>query len=207
MLEIQTPRNVNFNIERGTSTLFLDNDIQVECYIRGGICWPLIVGSGQSRTVEGYAVLCAQDIRTKIIYVFDEFSFLSVDNLIDPDTHNLTHNGLSQFFTRCWKDYFGKYFFYKQPQFTHKDWAMRVSRSVMIEPKPNFIRLVWNEDRQADQSIYERAFTGKLFYCASDGVDRAMMAREQEDVDLPAYCALRAAVVGIEKYPYREKKV
>ena len=71
---MQKPRKKLFNQRRETVTFFFqDYDDSAEFYVRGAVSWP---EEGQ-----GFGLLAGQEVESKIVHIFDQFSFFTIDNV------------------------------------------------------------------------------------------------------------------------------
>lgn len=214
MSSIKRPEKVYFNKENKTSRLYFQAEpgeeggankpaSQGEYYMRGGVCWPVLVG----HQVRGYAILAGMDIETKKTYIFEEKAFSCIDHIIG-ESGGIEVEGASSWFNMCWTSYFADTFYYHNYGETHKKYMLQVLRSSMIKPKPCFIDAPWQDEDQALQAIYERTQQNKLFYKENGALIASLRSMNVKPDKLPPeIIALMCCISGMERYPFRKKEI
>lgn len=150
---IERPISAKLNVYRDTVTLFFEKTVSKEFYIRGAVAWP-------EGTDPGMAVLGAQDIRDKTIWVFEGYDFLSITPIFQHDKK--AYNGLAEFLIRCWTKYSCFTFFWRQGNDVHQRYALKCYDEPTIQPKPEFIRVPYTEEDTAANLLKEYAARKKL---------------------------------------------
>lgn len=198
------PKAVTWNQEKGYSRLIFGEDDVVssgapsgEYLMRGGLAFPMLLDD--KITIRGYAIMCGLNVKTGVIYVFEEFEYFSIDNIIEDN--KLLFEGLAGQIPIWWKYYFADSFFVNQDFDTKRKYSRQLIRSYLANPSPRFLQVHWKNEDQPIQSIYEKDAIGKLIY-RKNGVlflEMEMFRADSERV-LPALHALKCAITGIEKY-------
>jgi hypothetical protein len=207
---IKKPTKVHYNEERQTSFLFFDNRSDewadpVECSMRGGICWPKTVRFEPNAEVEGFILLAGINVETRTITVFEQKSFVVVENIVRKDGV-IEHQGIEQWLNTCWTRYFGNRFYWFQDRELTKKYRLEVLRSMSIQPKPAFIRIELSKDSAIPvHTIWKLLNMDKLKYERDSKLHEALILTEKgEKETLPAVHALTCLLEGVERHPWRE---
>lgn len=212
MTKLTTPTIRMYVKEQKTSVLtFGDNKnpLNGEYYLRGGICFPVPVRLGADQGASGFVLLCGYNVQTKKIYVFEESSFLTIDHIVASDG-SIELVGISGWFNECWSHYFGRDFYWHQDPETKKTYTLDILRSAMIKPRPRFLHVDWNDDQQIEHVIWRLGNTGMMKFKADGQLHDALRLLEvQTDRTqvIPGVHALKCALAGLLRYPYRRKNV
>ena len=150
---IERPISAKINPHRDTVRLFFENTESSEFYIRGAVAWP-------EGTDPGFAVLGAQEIKTKIIWVFEGYEFFSIAPIFQQDKK--AYNGFADFFTKIWTMYSCFTLFWRQAHDVHQRYALKCYELPTIQPKPEFIRTPYTEDITAENLFKEMAAKGQF---------------------------------------------
>lgn len=200
------PYNRHFNAEQGTSILYFQGEDvpDVEAYVRGGICFPMFVET-PTPDVFGFAVLGCQDIKTGIVTIYEQRQFAVVDNIIEDS--KILHEGIASWFNQCWTKYYGRKFFYAQDFETTRKYRLDISRSVMIQPKPEIIELETYENTDMLHILWHYVKMGKVRYESGSAL-HALLKDMQHGTKVvhPAIHALQMLLCGIDRFPYRKKE-
>lgn len=200
-------KSVVYDPRRRTSTFTLANKKTMECTIRGAIAFPMYRNPKTNR-IDGFAIILAQDVRTKVIYAIDEAEFVCIDHVLEED-HSIRIEGLSKWLNDCWAKYYASGFYYHQPHETYRKYALQIIRSKMIQPKPQLIEAPWDDEKTATLSIWERGaqgmFKGKAGTLLQQAINRYDPNNKKEKPP-PAVWALMCGLTGMERYPWREPK-
>jgi hypothetical protein len=193
------PKAVKWDIDNRLSHLiFSDNAIAPSgrYLMRGGISFPMMT---ETEGLQGYAVMCGMNVKTKKIYVFEEKEFKVIDHVIS-DGH-LEYEGIASWFPDVWKIYFADTFFYHQNFVTAKKYRVKIYRSPMAQPNPAMIESHWKDDDQAMHTVFEKDLLNELLYAEDGEVHRQMkLYTAGNEKVLPALHALCCALNGMEKY-------
>ena len=189
------PRKATYNQKRETSTLyFKDFDDNREFYMRGGVCWP----EGDS---DGFAIMAGQQIGNDQIYVFEQIEFATIEDIRDK-SQIIKYHGLASWLNRCWSKYFGRRYFWNQPQAIHDRFRLQVYRSGSIEPKPGFIEIDLGKDEE-HPLVADFVRAGRLVIGKDSELARQLeVARHDEKTELPAVRALGRLLAGLQRYPF-----
>jgi len=202
------PIRAEENEEQGTVALFFDYAPKqgIAHRTRGAVRWP----SGMN---PGYCLISAQDVRTRVLTVFEEFPFYSVGS-VDGEP------GIWKCLGDAWRNYKCRRLYYAI-QDTHSRYAIQVARESLVTIKPSFIEvelaskddqlncdnliLEYNRrklikiDRDAKHITSKLSSVGNLF----DQLQVYSKGYSTNEDSLPAVIALRALIAGIERTPYR----
>ena len=150
---IERPISAKMNEYRDTVRLFFENRESAEFYIRGAVSWP-------EGSEPGFAVLGAQDIKTKLIWVFEGYEFFSIAPVFQQDKK--TFKGLADFLTLIWSTYSCRTLYWRQSPDVHKRYAMKCYELPTIQPKPEFIKVHYTEEITAENLLKEMAARGEF---------------------------------------------
>lgn len=206
--EIERPAHVHANLNRGTSTLYFQKQDYAEFYMRGGICWPSrYEWKGQFKT-NGFAIMAGQEILSRKLYIFEETAFETVENILNQGTGQIEHQGLAQWFNMVWTEYFGEKYFYGQADELHWRFHLKVTRSPMVNPKPQFIEAPVSDFENALSSVDQYIRADQLrFIPGSELAEQIQMTHLEGRSQPPAVHALGYLLTGIERYPFRKHHV
>ncbi len=200
------PVNRHFNFEDDTSTLYFEDREPGDFFIRGGICWPEMVEIHGDVEVVGYAVICGKEIKTDTVYVFDQFQFLTIENIIDKATGVMQYPGIAQWLCKNWANYFAQQYFWCQPEELARAYRLEIIRSKMIKPQPFFKEVPWSDDNQATIELTRVMTMGKLKMDPKSKLfEQIAQVKKADDKLLPAVHALKCALIGYQRYPYYKK--
>jgi len=194
------PRKATFNAKRETSTLyFKDFDDSREFYMRGGVCWP----EGDS---DGFALLGGQNVNGNRIHIFEECEFVTIDDIIQDG--QIRYHGLSSWLNCCWSKYFGRLYFWNQPQDLHDRFRLQVYRSSSVEPKPGFIEISLSGKDEARHIVNEYVKAGRLTLDKDSELAKQLgFARLDEGAHLPTVEALGRLLAGLQRFPFAREHV
>jgi hypothetical protein len=184
-----------------------DNPDAGEYYLRGGICWPES-GGAPGQAPQGFALMCGLNIRDRVLRVFEQVSFLTVDHVLRPDG-GIEREGVSAWFVEVWRRYFARTFYVNTPESVHRVFLLQTIRSPMIEPKPEFPEVFWRESREAWSLVSALIESGRLRVQEGTELDVALTrycASPDGKLVPPAVWALMCAVFGMERSPWREPR-
>ena len=204
---MQKPVKVHYDQDRQTSLLFFgDASIDpTEYSMRGGMCWPKTVVFDVGVEVEGFVLLAGINVKTREVRVFEQKSFVVVENIVGEDG-TIEHQGIEQWLNTCWTRYFAtKYYWFQDRELTKK-YRLEVLRSMAIQPKPQFIRVELSKDKEIPiHTIWKFMGVDKLKIERNSMLWKALeLARKGQKDTLPAVHALTVLLEGIERYPYKE---
>lgn len=199
-MRFPVPYESFFDASRNVVRLYFeDNEIidSGEYFVRGGICWPVVTETG----ISGHISICGRNVETGITYVFDDRSFVSADNILESNGDGILHRGILTWLRVKWAKYCGIKYYWNQAESTNRKYMLAVSRS-FIEPKPEFVRVTWQDSHQALFSVMYADTTGMLRYSRESRVlaDMEIMNGDSEyPVEkLPALYSLMCCMYGFE---------
>lgn len=198
------PIHRTFDSHRKTSMLFFKDEPAIECYIKAGICFPMTYDSGVGIQNSGFAVMGAQDIRTKYIYVFEQMEWVTIDDIIAED-NTIRYRGLSHFFNQIWTEYFGEAYYFNQPDELSRRFRLQILRSKMVNPKPRFVEVpIQSQDDLLNIIWYQTKKQGMEIDKTSK-LATALTEMQKNDKNLwPATYALGCMLMAFERFPWRE---
>ena len=200
-----TPDKTIYEPRRKTTRAIYSDRPQHEFYMRGGVCWPYAQYMGVRASLQGYAVLCGQDVRTGAVYVLKHTGFKTIDPMIHPKTQMVINPGLSPWLNKCWQQWYCRKYFWHDLSATSLVYRAAVSRSEMCQPKPSFPEAKWQDDDSARATLYAMAMEGQFF--ADEELMNELMKPENMEAKLhPLTHAIVCALVGLNKHPWREPR-
>lgn len=217
---IPRPWRVNVDAERDLTSLYFDKknpyfptDQSVDFYIRGAVCWPATIGAGVDQSSEGFFILGAQHLASKRIYIFEQRSFVCIDHITEPGTGRILYEGIAPWLMVWRARYYVDTYYWHDHTDTHSRYLLQLLRSPMLEPKPWFAEVVWYDDAQAQQILWEAITLQRLIHWAGESpekgrsqplYDALLLFRDQGTV-LPAAKAAMTLVTGYERFPWRPR--
>ena len=198
---------VLYNHERKTSTLFYrDEGASRELSLFGGVCWPTEVDRDGRKDIQGFAVLCGMDVETRVIDVLEQREFLCIEHVLREDG-TIAVEGIAPWFTLCWSRYYGRSFYWNQPDETNKRYLLEVLRARMADPKPYFVSIGWADFADAQHVLWLAVKMQRLVLDKDSELGRQLQrAKTGDRAMLPAVHALVCALSGNERYPWRVRK-
>lgn len=206
-----TPRNRTWLPNRNATLVDFGggdkNPLNGEYYVRGGVCWPVAVRVSDGQSSVGHLVLVGHHLESGRRVVLDECQFVCVDPIVENG--GVAFEGCANWFNSAWTNYFTRYLYWHQDETTHRMYLMQVLRSRMIEPKPGFIEIPWQDDQVAVSVMWKLGNTGQL-KIQPDSVLLEQLRRFQAVLgrpdmgEYPAVHALLCALYGMERWPWRE---
>lgn len=197
---MEKPRKKLFNQRRETTTLFFRNDeLDGEYYMRGSLCWP--------EEGHGFALIAGRNVETKVVHIFEQISFLTVDHVMRPD-QIIEYYGVFDFFNRSWSKYYASKYFWRQDEAVHRRFYLEAIRLPMLEPKPMFIEAAFTDDVDSNNLIFQYQAMGKMIFEADSELHHQLeQFKNDGQTKLPAVRALRNLLAGYERFPFRRYDV
>ncbi len=184
-------------------SFFFDDHDPMECYMRGGICWPIRYEYLGNVDTNGYVVIAGQDIKTRKVYVFEQLEWVTIDNIVDED-NTLRYYGLSHWFNEAWTNYFATAYFWHQEEELARRFRLQVLRSDMILPKPRFIEIPTTTTSDIISCIWGAIKTNVLRREGSTPLEDQLREVKAGDKQvLPAVHALGCCLLGLERFQWR----
>jgi len=204
MINIDIPTKAQPLPGRNSVILYMADDAgneePHEFHVRGAIAWPMPVDD--ARHVRGYAVVLGQDVLTGGVHVFEERDFVCIDHIIDSQM-KLRHEGLAQWINMAGNVYCCRTFYYHQPDTTHDRWRHQVRGSKLVTSQPEFIEVLWREDAQALNLVWERSTRQSLTYWGGPIAD-ALTTHNPKHAITPELWALMVGLNGMDLYAWRK---
>ena len=184
-----------------TTKLHFDGGAVRDFYVRGSIAWP----EGDE---EGFALMAGQDIQSKIVYLFEEFQFWTVEHWLEDDgtlhprddDPTKFHVGLIQFITDNFTKYKScSYFWGSQHVDIWKRWGTAVYNNPMLPKQIELIEVPYVKE-VGENLVAEYMNTEKI-----KGDQRFKLyekVQEQDIQDNNGAHALRALIAGFEYVPW-----
>jgi hypothetical protein len=169
----------------------------VEYYCLMGISWP----EGED---DGFIILGGQNLEDHRILIFREFSFLTIDHWINPDS-SLRQYGLVKFLTEAWTQFQCRPICWHQDDEVHRRYSMQVYKSDLIVPGPEFIRVLYTGQEVGDNIIEEMLNLERLQFDAKSRLYTDLVAHKSQNVDNPGTHALRCLLGGFAFNPLPER--
>ena len=186
---IERPISSEILEHRDTVRLFFERSVSQEFYIRAAVAWP-------EGSEPGFAVLGAQDIKDKIIWVFEGYEFYTVPPVFQKDRK--AYNGFEEFLRNIWKLYSCRTVFYRQPEDVHHRFALKCWSLPTIEPKPEFLKVPSTDEVSAENLFKEMAARGS-FRASKQGELYQAMGNQEKRL---AKHALICLLAGYEDLPW-----
>jgi hypothetical protein len=203
--------HTHYNPDRQTSTFYEDGKTvsSFEGYMAGGICWPMTYESRDNKTdFSGFAVMCAQDVETKVVHVIAQRKFAVVDSIFDPQTHQIEYQGIVEWFNKVRAGYFAGKYYYHQDKLVASRYYREVILSPMIQLKPMFVEVEWSDDDEALMTVWKYVTPRRLnFHIDENGtqlVDELELIKMGDKSTFPSVHALVCCLNGIDKKPWRQ---
>ena len=208
---MEKPRTAVFNKDQSI-TLYFDFDEeelrypQGEFDVRGGICFPMELQDEHGNfDVQGFVVLVGFDLEKKIFKVFEERSFLVIDNILNSD-QLIEHRGIASWFSTCWSKYYCRKYYWHQDGEMIKQYRLEVGRSQMIKPKPTLVEIPWGSDSDARHVVWKHVRSKRLRYKKNGELHTQLeLTKKSKKQTYPAVHALQCALVGMERFPFRKR--
>lgn len=205
-----TDRNcVSFQFENANR--YFPNDRAVDFYVRGAVCWPATVGNGNDKATEGFILVAGQELRTKRVFIFEQRPFVCIDSILNPETGLIQYEGITQRLTYWHARYRANTFYWHDHTDTHNRYLVQLIRSEMLNPKPWFVEVMWHEESQAVNALWELITKNMLFHWAGTAPEKglsqplyaALLNWRDTGVVLPATKAAMVLAMGYERFPWR----
>lgn len=197
-----TPIAARRNERRDTTRLWFDGGETIEAYVRGAVAWPMTLDPDTNR-VYGYALVCAQDVKTGVITVQEETRVECIDHIITSDGQ-VKHRGIAPWLNQAWTRYYCDTWFVNADLQTHGKWLLRIMESENVEPKPLWTEILWTNQQDVELAIYERGSQGKFQGIRGGELDKAMVNHRAGLPEKPAapVWALMTAIAGYDRWPW-----
>lgn len=187
---IERPISSDLNPKRDTVRLFFEKTEAQEFHVRAAVAWP-------EGADPGFAVLGGQDIKTKVIWVFEEYEFHSIAPIFRENAK--AYNGFEGFLTIAWGAYSCREVFWRQPEDVHRRFALKCWDRPTIQPKPEFIKVPPAMDDTTAENLFKEMAASRMFRASKQG--KLYQSIGNEDMRLPKH-ALICLLAGFEHFPW-----
>jgi hypothetical protein len=199
----ERPIAIHRHPQRRTVLARMPDNRQAELYVRGGICWPVLLADGR---VEGYAVCAAMEVQSRRVSVVEAERFHSAGAILD-ESGMILHGGMVGVFNRIGPAWGIDTYYSGQNDGYQKPWILKAIRA-LIEAKqasPHFVGL--EPAGITPVVLYDWTESGRLVVPAGSPVAQAWdVFRAAPGADLsanPLLFAVACALAGIAAYPWR----
>lgn len=196
------------NKDRKTTTILFpdegNGERTGEFYMRGAITFPERL-AGTTR-LEGYIVMAGMDVKTKIIYLFEERVWVTVQHFISGG--KFLAEGVCTFLNQMHNDYYATYYYYYGQYESRRKYMNECYREKLIQPKPGFIQMDVRDEEEGIQAVLEKINMDQLIFTKGKGFHSAWNryhASQNQEV-LPALKSVVALIYGYNEHPWRDKK-
>lgn len=171
-----------------------------EYFMVGGICFPELFQASDGQELTGYVITCGKAEDTQVITVFEQQKFVTITDIIDPETNVIEHYGITSFFNTSWQKYYCDMFFWSQDKIRHKHYLLEILNTPLINPKPDFPESRANIDDMI-HAIWTLVTTGKLRFERDSTLHKELDRYKVGDNNPhPSIHALTCAVAGFDVY-------
>lgn len=184
-----------------TKLFFNENDAPELYFVRGSIEWPIGL-------IPGYALLSAQNVNTKELWIYEEFPFWTVST-------SGQSSPLWAWLQDVWKKYLCRYFYFTNLR-DHPRFFLQIQREPLIRTHPVFLEaeLASKNQKSIDNLILEYRRLNKIKLDQDGGekeisgnlLDQLMSLDRgyvRDETEIPAVQALRGLLAGIERWPWK----
>ena len=201
------PRHCVWKTDKDAALLVYDGDESAltEVYhIRGGICWPRQVMTGDRHRLTGFICIGCQRISDGVVFVLAEHRFACIDNVYD-EKGQVVHEGVTQFVNTAWSAMMCRRFYFRESQETHRRYYLQLGRSDLIRDTPVFSDVYWDDDTEARHAILESRQVGRLKLDEDGELWRALQTWKAQPDTMAVYPemhALTCLLRGFQEYPH-----
>ncbi|MCP3686511.1 MAG: hypothetical protein GY861_28060 [bacterium] len=206
-MRLPLPITATYDKVQKISTLqFDEKEFNGDYMMRGAIAWPVQITDYE---VTGMAIVAGYHIRKQKVYIFMENHFNCIDHILD-ENKLIKFMGIAPWFNEAFMKFYCMKWYYHEHSQTHRKYMLNIRRSAMINPKPHFIELDWNEsDDMPLQVIREWMNREKLIVGDYEGglYDEMKGMKVKPEKYSPELKALKTLLIGLDKFPYRKRVV
>ncbi|MCP4651035.1 MAG: hypothetical protein GY853_13285 [PVC group bacterium] len=174
---------------------------QAEYYVRGGIVWP-------RGMIGGYGIVAAQTLTTKIITIYAQFEFSTIETRFVGDTQTRV-KGANEYFEEMWEKYgCDTYFTSARDKELHRRFDTKMFRDSFLKVQPHIIKTRYGDkEENIDPIIVEYIRSRKIKYDGTSLLHKQLLDFKKMgglviDENKIALVALRHLIAGIEKFPF-----
>ena len=171
----------------------------------GGMWLPSNIKTADGfQKIYGYAMMAGRNEDTKVVYIFDEVVWVTVDHVLDPSDGSVLAEGIVTWLNRIWANFFASTFAQRQDDETLFRYQIDFSRCAMVQPKPSFLDAEWNDPSQPAGVINRELLLGRL-KMKRDSVliqelDQFRADPDAEANDYPAVHSLKCCMATLDRY-------
>jgi hypothetical protein len=171
----------------------------------GGMFLPSSIKTDDGRNrIVGYSMMAGRNEDTKVVYIFDEIEWVTVDHILDPADGSMISEGVVSWLLKIWNQYFANTYAQRQDDETLFRYQIDFSRCTMLQPKASFIDAEWNDDAQPVSLINRELMLSRL-KMRRDSKLIKQLAQFRADADLdpsnmPAVHALMCCLSTLDRY-------
>lgn len=178
-------------------------------YVRGAMVWP------EGTAKRGYTLIGGQSLDNKVVWIFEEQSFIAVRDIKAPagDNKRYAESGLLDFFQTAWERYKCRKFFIPNVEKERlRLYRQEIMREMLIDPKPLFISVPYSDDPETVDNLvldYARHKSlriekgSDLFNRLQDLNDGRNYKLLVQNPSVQAVTALRVLIAGFEYAPWK----
>lgn len=196
---------------------YFSDDTVKEMHVKGGICYPFRHTQKReglaTQETTGYALVGCQDLRTGSVHIYEETSWVSLNDILATDSptekvpvNTVKYHGLAHWLNRVRSEYFCEKYYANQPPALHDLFALEKSRNSMIQPKPQFINEILDitHESQYLDLIWLLLNEHKLKIDAECQLARDLAVQNVDESYIPASIrALGCCISAFKQFPYR----
>lgn len=208
---MKLPTHRHFDIHRKTTWLYFDDEEPRESYMRGGICFPMKYKSPQGIENKGYAVIGGQNVKTGIVHIYEQMSWVTVDDILatdgDPEmpVNAVKYPGFSHWLNKVWNEYFSQTFYFNQSEELSRRFRLQILRSFMINPKPRIVEVPISDKLDFLSSIWLWVKTERIKIGLGTELLKNLDTLQKDDKTMyPSVYALGCCLLGLERFPWRK---
>ena len=190
---IKPPIEVKNYPARKFHRFFFESGPYVDFYVRGAVAWPW-------NDKPGFIVLGAQELNTKIVYVFEEYEFWHVEPTLNSEEGQ--YIGLSVWLNMISSKYHAKEFFWNDRKDLHDYFYRLCLRSEQIEVKPSLIEAHYDKPEVGDTILQTFVAQRKVRISRQSKVFQHLQGGDGEV--WRGYHALRVLLVGMHGFPWKD---
>lgn len=190
--------------QRDTSTLAWNDGRQGEFFVRGGVCWPELVGDRN----EGFAVIVAQSVHDarRMALVVEQHEFYGLEPIIGDS--GVAYPGIAPWFNMAWQAYACRSHYYRQTAGIHDAAQLAMARMGTVKPTPRFVEGCFETPDHARGIIQQWTAANRLKMVTQSKLYQAAAAMHHAPPGAtlpPCIRALAAVLSGIERSPWRRE--
>jgi hypothetical protein len=206
---ITRPIRQQLNMKTREVRLWFDKDRSIApdgfYKMMGAMFLPSNIQTPEGRNrIRGYALMIGRHRESKVMYLFDEANWVTVDHILNKDDGAVLSEGLVTWCLQAWSGYFCSTYAVRQDDETQFKYTLDFSRCSMMQPKPAFIDAEWNDDTQPVSVVNRELMLKRLKMRRNSILIRELdQFRADEDAkakNYPAVHALHCCLSTLDRY-------